>query len=168
MSEASVREERVGNVDLVSQSSLHTERIGERLARLARAGDVIALWGELGAGKTVLAKGIATGLGLDASEVASPTFIILREHYGGRMPMFHLDLYRLEGQDLGNTGWEETLESGGITVIEWPDRAGDSLPDDRLDITLEHIAETKRRVVIASNGRRSERLLKEFRDSLSA
>ena len=155
-------------LDLVSQSSLHTERIGERLARLARPGDVIALWGELGAGKTVLAKGVATGLGIDASEVASPTFIILREHYGGRMPLFHLDLYRLEGQDLGTTGWEETLEGGGITVIEWPDRAGDALPDDRLDIRLDHIADTKRGVLVSANGPRSTRLLREFRDSLGA
>ena len=170
------REERVrlasdhaaSTLDLVSQSSLHTERIGERLARLAKPGDVFALSGELGAGKTVLAKGVATGLGLDPVDVASPTFIILREHYGGRMPLFHLDLYRLEGQDLGTTGWEETLEGGGITVIEWPDRAGAALPDDRLDIQLEHIADTKRRVLMTATGDRSRQLLEEFGDSLSA
>ncbi|MEK7862498.1 MAG: tRNA (adenosine(37)-N6)-threonylcarbamoyltransferase complex ATPase subunit type 1 TsaE, partial [Chloroflexota bacterium] len=143
----------------MSQSSLHTERIGERLARLARPGDVLALWGELGAGKTVLAKGVASGLGLEAGDVSSPTFIILREHYGGRMPLFHLDLYRLEGQDLGTTGWEETLDAGGITVIEWPDRAGASLPADRLDIRLELIADTKRRVLLAATGPRSIQLL---------
>jgi tRNA threonylcarbamoyladenosine biosynthesis protein TsaE len=160
--------ERRNSVDLVSQSSLHTERIGERLARLAKPGDVLALSGELGAGKTVLAKGVAAGLGLDPADIASPTFIILREHYGGRMPLFHLDLYRLEGQDLGTTGWEETLEGGGITVIEWPDRAGDTLPADRLDIALEHIADTKRRVFMTATGERSQQLLKEFRDSLSA
>ena len=129
---------------------------------------MLALSGELGAGKTVLTKGVASGLGLDPADVASPTFIILREYYGGRMPLFHLDLYRLEGQDLGTTGWEETLEGGGITVIEWPDRAGDSLPTDRLDISLEHIAETKRRVLLTATGDRSQALLKEFRDSLSA
>lgn len=156
------------SLDLVSQSSLHTERIGERLARLARPGDVLALSGELGAGKTVLAKGVAAGLGLDPADVASPTFIILREHYGGRMPLFHLDLYRLEGQDLGTTGWEETLDGGGITVIEWPDRAGDSLPPDRLDIRLEHIADTKRRVLMEATGPRAEQLLGEFHDSLGA
>lgn len=152
----------------MSQSSLHTERIGERLARLARPGDVLALWGELGAGKTVLTKGVAAGLGLDAGDVSSPTFIILHEHYGGRMPLFHLDLYRLEGQDLGSTGWEEVLESGGITVIEWPDRAASALPADRLDIRLEHIADTKRRVLLAATGPRSRELLKEFHDSLGA
>jgi len=155
-------------VDLVSHSSLHTERVGERIARLARPGDVIALWGELGAGKTVLAKGIATGLGLDASDISSPTFVILHEHGGGRLPLFHLDLYRLEGQDLGTTGWEETLDAGGITVIEWPDRAGAALPPDRLDVTLEHIADTKRRIVLHARGKRAAELVEGFRDSLGA
>jgi tRNA threonylcarbamoyladenosine biosynthesis protein TsaE len=155
-------------IDLVSHSSLHTERIGERLARLAQPGDVLALWGELGAGKTQLTKGVASGLGLDAGDVSSPTFIILHEHYGGRMPLFHLDLYRLEGQDLGTTGWEETLDGGGITVIEWPDRASTGLPDDRVDVHLEHIADTKRRVVLSATGPRSTELLRGFHDSLGA
>jgi tRNA threonylcarbamoyladenosine biosynthesis protein TsaE len=159
---------RKEQIDLVSQSSLHTERIGERLARLAQPGDVIALWGELGAGKTVLAKGVATGLGLEASDISSPTFVILHEHYGGRMPLFHLDLYRLEGKDLGSTGWEETVDAGGITLIEWPDRAGAALPADRLDVRLEHIADTKRRVVLEATGPRSEALLRGFHDSLGA
>ena len=161
-------EERRSQIDLVSHSSLHTERIGERLARLAAPGDVLALWGELGAGKTQLTKGVASGLGLDGGAVSSPTFVILHEHYGGRLPLFHLDLYRLEGQDLGTTGWEETLDAGGITVIEWPDRAGDSLPPDRVDVRLEHIAETKRRVLLSATGPRSAELLKGFHDSLGA
>jgi tRNA threonylcarbamoyladenosine biosynthesis protein TsaE len=156
-------------VELVSHSSLHTERVGERLARLARPGDVVALWGELGAGKTVLAKGIATGLGLEASDVSSPTFVILHEHFGGRLPLFHLDLYRLEGlNDLGTTGWEETLDAGGMTVIEWPDRAGAGLPRDRLDVHLAHIADTKRSVALRATGPRSAELLEGFRDSLGA
>ena len=168
MSAADSKKSSEERLDLVSHSSLHTERIGERLARLARPGDVLALWGELGAGKTVLAKGVAAGLGLNPGDVASPTFIILREHYGGRMPFFHLDLYRLEGQDLGSTGWEETLDGGGITVIEWPDRAGDALPTDRLDVHLEHIADTKRRVLLEPTGARSRELLRGFHDSLGA
>ena len=166
MSAADSKKSSEERLDLVSHSSLHTERIGERLARLARPGDVLALWGELGAGKTVLAKGVAAGLGLDPGDVASPTFIILREHYGGRMPFFHLDLYRLEGQDLGSTGWEETLDGGGITVIEWPDRAGDALPTDRLDVYLEHIADTKRRIVVAATGPRSAEFVEELRASV--
>ena len=115
---------------------------------MARPNDVFALSGELGTGKTVLARGVAIGLGIDAAEISSPTFIIMREHSGGRLPFFHIDLYRLEGVDLANTGWEECLDAGGVTVIEWPDRAGALLPDDRLDVTLEHIADTKRRIVV--------------------
>lgn len=151
-------------LDLVSHSSLHTERLGERLGRAARAGDVLALWGELGAGKTVLARGVAAGLGIDPEEVTSPTFIILHEHPAGRLPLFHLDLYRLAHADLGSTGWEEAVESGGVTVIEWPDRAGADLPADRLDIRLEHIAESKRRVVLEAMGPRSRALIEGIRD----
>lgn len=154
-------------LDLVSHSSLHTERLGERLGQAAQAGAVLALWGELGAGKTVLARGVATGLGIDPEEVTSPTFIILHEHSAGRLPLFHLDLYRLSGADLGSTGWEEAVEGGGVTVIEWPDRAGDDLPPDRLDVRLEHIAETKRRVVIEATGPRSRALLEGIRSDVA-
>lgn len=147
----------------MSHSSLHTERLGERLGRAARAGDVLALWGELGAGKTVLTRGVAAGLGIDAEEVTSPTFVILHEHLAGRLPLFHLDLYRLSRSDLGSTGWEEAVEGGGVTVIEWPDRAGDDLPRDRLDVRLEHIAESKRRVVLEATGSRARALLEGIR-----
>ena len=146
----------------MSHSTLHTERLGERIAKLARPGDVVALWGELGAGKTVLTRGIAQGLGLAPEDVTSPTFVILHEHPGGRLPLFHLDLYRLGRTDLPSTGWEECLEAGGLTVIEWPDRAGDDLPADRLDVRLEHIADTKRRVVIEATGPASRARLEEL------
>lgn len=157
----------VDTLDLVSHSSLHTERLGERLGRAARAGDVLALWGELGAGKTVLARGVASGLGIDPDEVTSPTFIILHEHASGRLPLFHLDLYRLAQSDLGTTGWEEALDGGGVTVIEWPDRAGDQLPVDRLDVRLEHIAESKRRVVLDATGPRSRELMEGIRGDVA-
>jgi tRNA threonylcarbamoyladenosine biosynthesis protein TsaE len=151
-------------IDLVSHSSLHTERLGERLAAHAEPGDVIALWGELGAGKTVLARGIAIGLGIDEDTVTSPTFIILHEHFGGRLPLYHLDLYRLDASQLGSTGWEEALDAGGVTVIEWPDRAGDELPPDRVDVRLEHVAETKRKVTVEPTGPRSRRLVDALRE----
>jgi tRNA threonylcarbamoyladenosine biosynthesis protein TsaE len=151
-------------IDLVSHSSLHTERLGERLAAHAEPGDVIALWGELGAGKTVLARGIAIGLGIDEDTVTSPTFIILHEHFGGRLPLYHLDLYRLDPSQLGSTGWEEALDAGGVTVIEWPDRAGDELPPDRVDVRLEHVAETKRKVTVEPTGPRSRRLVDALRE----
>jgi tRNA threonylcarbamoyladenosine biosynthesis protein TsaE len=150
-------------LDLVSHSSLHTERLGERLAAHAAPGDVLALWGELGAGKTVLARGVAIGLGIDEDTVTSPTFIILHEHFGGRLPLFHLDLYRLVQSQLGSTGWEEVLDAGGVTVIEWPERAGDLLPADRVDVRIEHVAETKRRVRVTPTGPRAARLVEALR-----
>lgn len=150
-------------IDLVSHSSLHTERLGERLAAHAEPGDVLALWGELGTGKTVLARGVAIGLGIDEDTVTSPTFVILHEHFGGRLPLFHLDFYRLSESGLGSTGWEEVLDAGGITLIEWPDRLGQALPADRLDIHLEHVADTKRRVTLEPTGPRAERLVSALR-----
>ena len=156
----------MGAIDLISHSSLHTERLGERLAAHAQPGDVIALWGELGTGKTVLARGVAIGLGIDEDTVTSPTFIILHEHFGGRLPLYHLDLYRLSQSQLGSTGWEDALDSGGVTVIEWPDRAAAQLPEDRVDVLLEHIADTKRRIVLSGTGPRAARLVEEVRASV--
>ena len=150
-------------LDLISHSTLHTERLGERLGRNAAPGDVFALWGELGSGKTVLARGIAIGLGIDEREISSPTFVILHEHLRGRMPLFHLDLYRLSPADLASTGWEETVDAGGVAVIEWPDRIGDALPTDRVDVRLEHVADTKRRVALEATGERSRRILEAIR-----
>ena len=123
------RQKHLTSLDLVSHSSLHTERLGERLGRAARPNDVFALSGELGTGKTVLARGVAIGLGLDAGDISSPTFIIMREHGGGRLPFFHIDLYRLE-------------------------------------VTLEHIADTKRRIVVAATGPRSAQFVEELRASV--
>ena len=135
---------RIASLDLVSHSSMHTERLGERLGRAARPNDVFTLAGELG-----------TGVGRARRLVAR-----------GRLPFFHIDLYRLEGLDLANTGWEECLDAGGVTVIEWPDRAGPLLPDDRLEVTLEHIADTKRRIVVAATGPRSADFVEELRASV--
>ena len=122
---------------------------------------MIALWGELGTGKTVLTRGIAVGLGIAPAEVTSPTFVILHEHDGGRLPLFHLDLYRLSGNDLQTTGWEDAIEGEGVTVIEWPDRAGDRLPADRLDVRLEHAGGDERRLRLSAVGPRSRELMGE-------
>lgn len=146
-------------IELASRSPAETADLGEKIGRAAVAGDIVALWGELGAGKTVLARGIARGLGLDAGEVTSPTFVIVHEHLGGRLPFFHVDLYRLSRADLPSTGWEEALDAGGLAVIEWPDRAGPDLPPDRLDVDIAHTGERTRRIELAASGERSERLI---------
>lgn len=140
---------------LTTRSREETEALGERIGRTARAGDVIALWGELGAGKTVLARGIARGLGVDASEVTSPTFITMHEHWDGRVPFFHLDLYRIAPDDARSTGWEEVVGGAGVTAIEWPDRVEPDLPADRLDVRIEHGEGDERRIRLEPTGARS-------------
>ena len=144
-------------IDLMSHSSLHTERLGERLGALARTGDVFALWGELGAGKTVLVRGLARGMRLHGP-VSSPTFVLVNE-YDGATPLYHVDFYRLDPTQLGNVGWEEYLGASGVVAIEWPDRAGPSLPDARLDVRIEHVAESKRAIRLEAHGSRAEYLL---------
>src|ERR671935_1632411 len=144
-------------IDLISHSSLHTERLGERLGALARPGDVFALWGELGTGKTVLVRGIARGMGL-RGPVSSPTFVLVNE-YDGPTPLYHIDFYRLQPGALANVGWEEYLGSDGVVAIEWPDRAAEALPRERLDVRLEHLADTKRAIRLEAHGTRAQTLL---------
>lgn len=144
-------------IDLLSHSSLHTERLGERLGAAARPGDVFALRGELGTGKTVFVRGLARGMGV-AGPVRSPTFVLVNE-YDGRVPLYHLDFYRLDAPLLANVGWEEFLELGGVVAIEWPERAEAILPEERLDVRFEHVADSKRRVRLEAHGARAEELL---------
>jgi tRNA threonylcarbamoyladenosine biosynthesis protein TsaE len=112
-----------------------TIALGERLGGLLGAGDVVALYGGLGAGKTTMTKGIARGAGVE-SEVHSPTFTLIHEH-AGRVPFYHVDLYRLEGDvDTSMLGIEEYIYGEGIVVIEWAERAPGVLPAERLEIEL--------------------------------
>jgi tRNA threonylcarbamoyladenosine biosynthesis protein TsaE len=112
-----------------------TIALGERLGRVAAAGDLVCLWGDLGAGKTQLAKGMARGLGVDDT-VTSPTFILMNE-YAGRLPLFHVDLYRLgDASDALAGGVIDDRQSDGLTVVEWPERMGEVLPRARLDVRI--------------------------------
>ena len=146
---------------LRTKSSDETGSVGSQLGRAARPDDVIALWGDLGAGKTTLVRGIARGLGIDEREVTSPTFVIVHEHDGGRLPLFHIDMYRLAPGDTPSTGWDEALSSGGVAAIEWPDRLEQWLPQDRLDVRLTHEGEDRRQIRIEPTGPRSRRLRDE-------
>jgi tRNA threonylcarbamoyladenosine biosynthesis protein TsaE len=112
-----------------------TRAIGERLAGLLEPGDVLILWGELGAGKTTLVQGIARGLGI-SDHVASPTFTLVRE-YAGRLPVTHADVFRLERvQDVIDLGLDEMAGADGVLLVEWGDAVEDLLPPDRLRIEL--------------------------------
>ena len=135
-----------------------TEALGEAIGRAAQPGDVVALWGELGSGKTTLVRGLARGLGIPDRAVTSPTFVIVHEHEGGRIPLFHVDLYRLAPGDAPSTGWDEVLTYGGLTAIEWPDRVLRWLPADRIDVRLRHVGGDDREIRIEATGPRSARL----------
>jgi tRNA threonylcarbamoyladenosine biosynthesis protein TsaE len=135
----------------ISHNPAETESLGERWGRAAQRGRVIALSGELGAGKTQLVKGIARGLGIAAC-VHSPTFTLVNEYGGGRLRLFHLDLYRLETpEQIAAAGLEEFLRSDGVTVIEWAEKMLNEefrvKNKNWLRVNIEIISETERRIV---------------------
>ena len=119
-----------------SSSPLETQKIAEELAKDLKAGDILTLDGDLGAGKTVFSKGIAKGLGI-AKEVTSPTFIIMQSYEGGRLPLYHFDVYRLEDSDeLLETGAEDYLFGNGVSIIEWAEIIEDILPDNVIRVNI--------------------------------
>jgi len=121
---------------LTSDSPEATFALGERLAAVAVAGDLICLWGDLGAGKTVFAKGFGRGLRVSAT-INSPSFILMAE-YEGRLRLFHIDLYRLaDASEALLGGLLDERQADGVTLVEWPDRLGATLPAERLDIRIE-------------------------------
>ena len=121
---------------LETRSHAETQRLGERLGRALVPGDVVALVGELGAGKTAFVQGVARGLGI-TERVASPSFTIVNEHEG-RVPLFHVDLYRLEHEgELLHVGFDDYFARGGVVVVEWAERFPEALPAERLDIRIE-------------------------------
>jgi tRNA threonylcarbamoyladenosine biosynthesis protein TsaE len=138
---------------LTSGSPAETIALGERLGRLAAAGDLVCLWGELGAGKTQLAKGIAIGLEIDDT-VNSPTFVLMSE-YAGRLRLFHVDLYRLaDAADALAGGVIDERQGDGLTVVEWPDRMGPVLPRARLDIQIEGTGDEPREITVVAGTER--------------
>ena len=146
-----------------THSPEETLALGWRLGQAAEAGDCLALVGELGSGKTHLAKGLAEGLGAAAPrEVTSPSFVLCREYRDGRLPFYHLDAYRLAGaRDLEGIGAEEMLEGDGLAALEWADRAPQVLPEDHLEIRFEVTGERSRRLTLTAHGPRSARLGEE-------
>jgi tRNA threonylcarbamoyladenosine biosynthesis protein TsaE len=136
-------------MEFISHSPDETEVFGEALARRARGGLVIALSGDLGAGKTRLVKGFARGLGA-SGRVHSPTFTLVNEYGDGRLKLFHLDLYRLETpEQLGSVGLDEFLQPEGISIIEWAERVEHWEPGirDLIKVRLEIIGENERRII---------------------
>jgi tRNA threonylcarbamoyladenosine biosynthesis protein TsaE len=135
-----------------------TELLGESLAPLLHAGDVLVLSGDLGAGKTQLTKGIAKGLGV-AEPITSPTFNLLLVHLG-RLPLYHFDLYRLErAEELEDLDYWGTLEADGVAVVEWGDRFAEALPADGLVVSIHITDDESRRLEIRALGERARELV---------
>jgi tRNA threonylcarbamoyladenosine biosynthesis protein TsaE len=132
---------------LTSPDPETTRAIAATLAVAAQAGDLICLWGELGAGKTQFAKGFGAGLGVTAT-INSPSFVLMAE-YAGRLPLFHIDLYRLASAEeaLGG-GLIDERQASGVTLVEWPDRLGAALPESRLDVRIEGTGDEPRTIVL--------------------
>ncbi len=140
-----------------------TMRFGEKLGMLLSPGDVVALVGELGAGKTTLVKGIVQGLGVtDRRAVKSPTFSLVHT-YKGRMPVYHFDAYRLEdAQDMLDIGSDEMISGDGVAVVEWADKVSGCLPKEYLQITLTAVSQSERNIEICGYGRRYDTIINDL------
>ncbi|HHT9117044.1 MAG TPA: tRNA (adenosine(37)-N6)-threonylcarbamoyltransferase complex ATPase subunit type 1 TsaE [Candidatus Hypogeohydataceae bacterium YC38] len=138
-----------------------TMRLGQRIGSLLEPGDVIALFGSLGSGKTTLVKGIGLGLGMkDSREVRSASFLIIAE-YKARIPIYHFDAYRLDGpEDMYNLGCDELFWGDGVSIVEWADRVEGSLPEEYLEVSLSIESPNSRRVEVSSHGKRYERIVR--------
>lgn len=131
------------------RQALDTEALASSLAPELRAGDVLLLSGPLGAGKTCFTRGLGLGLGLDPESVLSPTFQLVRELRGGRLPLFHVDLYRLGGPgEVERLGLDEYFDGDGVTVVEWPERLGPLAPAGAWKVSLEALDDGERRVTL--------------------
>ena len=152
------------NLELETGSEEETVRLGKRVGCRLKGGEVITLSGPLGAGKTSFAKGVGEALKIPSGEVTSPTFILRAEHKG-RLPLAHIDLYRLDSQnEVERLGLFEQEEPMTILLIEWPENALAVLPPERVEITISPSGETKRRITIAGIGNPFSDLLNHLRE----
>ena len=131
----------------ITNSPEETEAVGTALGKTIKPGTVIAYRGDLGAGKTAFTRGLARGLGC-REIVTSPTYTIVNEYLGGRIPLFHFDMYRLRSSDdLFDIGWEDYLDRGGVCAVEWSENVADAM-EDAMVITIEKLGEESRRITI--------------------
>lgn len=145
----------------ITDTDNETKKIGTYLASLLERGDVITLEGDLGAGKTTFTKGIAEGLGVKRA-VTSPTFTIIKE-YDGVIPLYHMDVYRLEHSD-EDIGFDEYFFGDGVSVVEWASFITDYLPKERLMVKIEHINMDKRKLTLIPKGKRFENVVLQLRE----
>ncbi|MBA7564907.1 MAG: tRNA (adenosine(37)-N6)-threonylcarbamoyltransferase complex ATPase subunit type 1 TsaE [Dehalococcoidia bacterium] len=152
----------MNSLELTTRSPEQTQQFGTRLGKIARPGDVILLVGKLGAGKTCLTQGIAWGLGID-DYAASPSFVLVRELYG-RLPLYHLDFYRLENlAEIAELGLDEYFYGQGVSVVEWAEKALSLLPPENLLIEMEYIADNERRLELKPSGKRYREMVAQLK-----
>ena len=138
-------------MEYITNSPAQTEAIGAALGKILKPGTVIAYRGDLGAGKTAFTRGLALGLG-STELVTSPTYTIVNEYLGGRMPLFHFDMYRLaSSDDLWDIGWEDYLDRNGVCAVEWSENVADAM-EEPIVITIEKLGEDSRRITIEGGG----------------
>ena len=134
-------------MEFITNSPLETEKVGEALGKVLQPGSILAYEGDLGAGKTAFTRGLARGLGAK-EQVTSPTYTIVNEYLGGRLPLFHFDMYRLaSSDDLWDIGWEDYLERGGICAVEWSENVDDAM-ENAIYITIHKTGEESRKIEI--------------------
>ena len=134
-------------MEFITNSPEETEKIGAAVGKIIPAGTVLAYRGDLGAGKTAFTRGLARGLGFTEA-VTSPTYTIVNEYLGGRLPLFHFDMYRLSSaDDLFDIGWEDYLDRGGVCAVEWSENVADAL-DGAMTITIDKLGDTARRITL--------------------
>ena len=131
----------------ITESPAETEALGAALGKILSPGSVLAYRGDLGAGKTAFTRGLARGLGY-TEPVTSPTYTIVNEYIGGRLPLFHFDMYRLgSAEDLWDIGWEDYLERGGVCAVEWSENVEEAM-EGAISVTLEKTGENSRRIIL--------------------
>jgi tRNA threonylcarbamoyladenosine biosynthesis protein TsaE len=156
-----------GSLEIVSGSPAETELTGERLGRLLAGGELVCLRGELGAGKTVLVRGLARALGCPTDEVSSPTYVLERIYCGTRLLLSHLDAYRLSGPDEfeeSDLGAKMT-DPGVVSALEWADRVEAALPPERLEVTISADDRGRRILRLTARGARYQALLEQLNDT---
>jgi tRNA threonylcarbamoyladenosine biosynthesis protein TsaE len=148
--------------EIISHRPEETQDFGARLGQLAQPGDVFLLVGELGAGKTCLTQGIARGLGIKEC-AASPSFVVVRELYG-RLPLYHMDLYRLGNlEEIADLGLDDYFYGQGVSVVEWADKGLSLLPPEHLLVEMSYVSDTGRRLKLKARGKRYRQLVAKLK-----
>ena len=151
-------------LELTSHSPEQTQKFGVRIGELALPGDILLLVGGLGAGKTCLTQGIAWGLGIKEYTM-SPSFVIVRELYG-RLPLYHIDLYRLNIEEIVELGLDDYLYGNGVCVVEWAEKGLSILPTEHLLIQISYLADTERSFQLKPSGKRYLEILSQLKNSI--